>query len=625
MAVKVAVYGTADMKQIDRARKQLNALESGVNKNAKGFTGAMGRMEQSMKKYDKQVRMVALAALVMLGKAAIKSGEEMQTSNARIENITKQMGLFGHEAGNVSARLIKLAEAQALATGIDTNAIKQTQAKLLTFKELAKTADEVGGMFDRANQSALDLAAAGFGEATQNATQLGKALQDPIKGITALARSGVTFTDAEKKKIKVLVESGKMLEAQDTLMRAIETQVGGTAIATANATDKMKVAWQQATASLGTMLLPAVESLSEILVESVKNFDESREATEKWAKTGERAYSAADELKAPLTAIAMANVYWTEKGKEAIRTGEEQMSIWRKMVTPLGALAYAQGKEAEETAHARQEVELLAGRMKGAKGPTRDLTNALGDNADAADETAGEMDKLTRSMEGTMVAADEMSGKLRTLTELGLDQAEAAIRVREAEKRVAETLKESGKGSDEYKSAVINLERAKLKSADATADLRASEKALGATEKELAADKSLLQHLEKIRAAAMLAAEALASAGRKALTLKHISGSKTTGMQLRGAGGIVDSPEMALIGERGAREYVITTEGAYRQRSLDLFERLGRDLGVTHNSTSNHNVTINVVANTAADVPAIRAAVADVLRTNVRNARLMGA
>jgi hypothetical protein len=60
------------------------------------------------------------------------------------------MGLFGSSTQKVTDRLIKLAEETAMATGIDNLAIKATQAKLLTFKNLAATADELGGAFDRA-------------------------------------------------------------------------------------------------------------------------------------------------------------------------------------------------------------------------------------------------------------------------------------------------------------------------------------------------------------------------------------------------------------------------------------------------------------------------------------------
>jgi hypothetical protein len=46
---------------------------------------------------------------------------------------------------------------------------------------------------------------------------------------------------SSKKRIKTLVASNKVSEAQILILEAIETQVGGTALATANASDKIKV------------------------------------------------------------------------------------------------------------------------------------------------------------------------------------------------------------------------------------------------------------------------------------------------------------------------------------------------------------------------------------------------
>jgi hypothetical protein len=181
------------------------------------------------------------AAAVAAGKFYLNMvdiGEKALADDARLLNITKQMGLFGDEAEVVTNRLIDFADAQERATG--TNTIAGTQAKLMTFKELAATADEMGGSFDRATMAAVDMAAAGFGAAETNAVQLGKALNDPVKGITALARSGITFTAQEREKVKVLVESNQMLKAQDLILRAIEKQVGGTAAASATSTSKIK-------------------------------------------------------------------------------------------------------------------------------------------------------------------------------------------------------------------------------------------------------------------------------------------------------------------------------------------------------------------------------------------------
>jgi hypothetical protein len=229
-------------------------------------------MGDKIKKFGK-VAAVALAAAgaaaIAFGAKAIQAGEAAATSNARIDQINKSMGLFGDSTDSVTASLVDYANTVARSTGIDQNAIKATQAKLLTFKEIAKTADQLGGNFERATKAAIDLGAAGFGTAETNAVQLGKALNDPIKGITALTRSGVTFTESEKARIKVLVESNKVSEAQNMILAAIETQVGGTAEATSNATDRIKVGLSQVTETIGLALLPAFEMVTAFLLDKV--------------------------------------------------------------------------------------------------------------------------------------------------------------------------------------------------------------------------------------------------------------------------------------------------------------------------------------------------------------------
>ncbi len=190
------------------------------------------------------------------------AGEAGNTANARIQSVARSMGLFGAEAAVVAQRLADLAEKTELQTGVDRNAIKLTQAKLLTFKELAKSAATVGGNFDRATAAAVDLAAAGFGSAETNAAQLGKALNNPIRGITALTRSGITFTDQEKDKLRQLVESNRMMEAQQVILKAIETQVGGAAQATANASERIKGALSQGFEAVGKPLADALDSFA---------------------------------------------------------------------------------------------------------------------------------------------------------------------------------------------------------------------------------------------------------------------------------------------------------------------------------------------------------------------------
>ena len=241
-------------KGIDQSSKQVTTMGDKITKFGKAAGVAL---------------LAAGAAAVAFGAKAIQAGEAAATSNARIDQINKSMGLFGDSTDEVTASLISYANETARATGIDQNAIKATQAKLLTFKELATTADDVGGNFERATKAAIDLGAAGFGTAEDNAVSLGKALNDPIKGISALSRNGITFTETEKNRIKVLVESNKVGEAQNMILAAIETQVGGTAEATANATDRMKVGLSQVTETIGMALLPAFEKVTAFIIDKV--------------------------------------------------------------------------------------------------------------------------------------------------------------------------------------------------------------------------------------------------------------------------------------------------------------------------------------------------------------------
>jgi hypothetical protein len=247
--------------------------------NARGLKDAETKIDKFAKSAGRGLKNLGKAAAIgaaafgagiaVFGKKAIEAGEAAATSNARIAQINESMGLFGDSTKKVTDRLIKYAEATARSTGVDQNQIKLTQAKLLTFNKLARSAGKLGGSFDRATKAAVNMASAGFGSAENNAVQLGKALNDPIKGVTALTKSGITFTAQEKEKIKTLVESNRMLEAQELVLKAIETQVGGTAEATANDTDKMKVAFSQVSERVGIALLPILSKLTSFLIDTL--------------------------------------------------------------------------------------------------------------------------------------------------------------------------------------------------------------------------------------------------------------------------------------------------------------------------------------------------------------------
>ena len=176
---------------------------------------------------------MAFGALVALATSVIfflpnfiKMGEEARKSELRLGNVAKQMNLFGENTDKVTSRISKYAEELSYLTGIDDELTRENQAVLLTFSELAKTADKAGGPFDRATKALLDLEAAGK---DLKAVALGKALQDPVGSMTALKKAGILLTDAQEEQIKAFVKANDLLGAQDLLLGLIESQVGGTA------------------------------------------------------------------------------------------------------------------------------------------------------------------------------------------------------------------------------------------------------------------------------------------------------------------------------------------------------------------------------------------------------------
>jgi hypothetical protein len=237
---------------------------SQLSKTTKGAGKDVESLGERAKNFGKKAA-VAFAAVgtaaIAVGRNLFQAFEEVSTANKRVEQIIVSMGNFEGQIGEVSKRLIDVAESTAVLTGVDRNLIKESQALLLTFDSVNKTAGTVGGVFDRATAAAVDLAAAGFGSVTGNATQLGKALEDPIKGLASLTRVGVTFTEEQRALIAALVESNQTLEAQDIILQAIERQVGGVAEATATGSARIAQSFGLLRERIATQLAPAFEVL----------------------------------------------------------------------------------------------------------------------------------------------------------------------------------------------------------------------------------------------------------------------------------------------------------------------------------------------------------------------------
>jgi len=234
---------------VNDAKKSLRSLD----KRAGAFTKAMKIAGGAM------AAAFVVKKVVDFGASAVKRAEEMASAYAITEKIVEQTG----GAANITADQVKdLNRELSLRTGIDKALITTGSNVLLTFKGIKNEVGEGNDIFTRASEVMLDMSAVFGGDAKQAATQLGKALEDPIAGVGALARVGVTFTDQQKEQIKALVESGNSIEAQRIILAALEGQVGGTAEASADSTAKIGNAWKEVQEWIGSKLLPMLDKLA---------------------------------------------------------------------------------------------------------------------------------------------------------------------------------------------------------------------------------------------------------------------------------------------------------------------------------------------------------------------------
>jgi hypothetical protein len=126
--------------------------------------------------------------------------------------------------------------------------------------------------YERVAKAAADVAQVTKQDVNSSLLQLAKALQDPEKGLTALARSGTQFTESQQDLIKSLVASGKQLEAQDFILKEIEKQYGNAATAAgsagyAGAVDSLQESFRDFQERLAKGVEPAVNGTLKALTD----------------------------------------------------------------------------------------------------------------------------------------------------------------------------------------------------------------------------------------------------------------------------------------------------------------------------------------------------------------------
>jgi hypothetical protein len=212
MAVRIPIVTVFDSKGLKQAQYQLNKVRGNFQNLGRNF---------------------ALAGAAFAGAAAIitKSARDLariESINAQTAQTIKSMG----NAANISAGQVEqLAGRLETMTATEAEAIQEGANLLLTFGNITNQLGKGNDIFTQTTEIMVDMGRALKRGPVDTATMLGKALNDPIRGMTALRRVGVSFTDQQVEQVKALQKSGDLMGAQKLILAELQNQYGGSGAA----------------------------------------------------------------------------------------------------------------------------------------------------------------------------------------------------------------------------------------------------------------------------------------------------------------------------------------------------------------------------------------------------------
>lgn len=198
---------------------------------------------------------IAAAAVVAWGVSSVKSLLRIEKINAQTTQAIKSTG---GAAGVTAKHVENLAGKLENLTATEAESTQEGANLLLTFTNIRNGVGKSNKIFDRATSTLVDMSRALGTEPKAAAVQLGKALNDPVKGITALTKVGVSFTEGQKNTIKSLVDSGKTMKAQKIILGELNKEFGGSGKAYAKTTQGQIDLAQHAFGTLGETIFAAL-------------------------------------------------------------------------------------------------------------------------------------------------------------------------------------------------------------------------------------------------------------------------------------------------------------------------------------------------------------------------------
>ena len=211
ITINANVKGQKKIKELGNSMQGVQGRAKNLAAAFKGLVGplaAIGSAAALFKTLNTSFRVVAEREADF---ATLANGLERVTTNAPL----------------AAKALRGIADELGFETLFDEKAFQKGFALLTSFKNIGVDS------YSRVAETAADLAQINQTDLKSSFLQLAKALSDPTRGLTALSRSGVIFTETQREMILELHRSGQEMEAQTEILRIVEGSYKGAARAAA--------------------------------------------------------------------------------------------------------------------------------------------------------------------------------------------------------------------------------------------------------------------------------------------------------------------------------------------------------------------------------------------------------
>ena len=249
--------------------------DHGASAGAKNLAKDVDKAHGATERLSKRGAALGTAFGAFIGLNVFGSFISQARESLAISRITEaRIRSTGGAAHITAAQVGELATSISNKTGADDEAVQSGENMLLTFTNVRNEVGRGNDIFNQASMAAVDMAAAlNGGKVTAEGTSqasilLGKALNDPIKGLTALRRVGVAFTAQQEAQIKTLVKSGDVLGAQKIILGELSKEFGGTAKAAADPMQRLSVIAGNLEEQVGTALMPVFDRFASFMADT---------------------------------------------------------------------------------------------------------------------------------------------------------------------------------------------------------------------------------------------------------------------------------------------------------------------------------------------------------------------